>query len=332
MSAVTPQVTIIIPCYNYGRYVGEAVASALAQDAAPPFEVVVVDDGSTDETEEVLAGFTDPRLRVIRHPSNRGLLRTLETALGAAGGTFVARLDADDRLRPHFLRTTVPCFAGHPRTGVVWGDVALMDQRGGVTFPRAAGPHGREAFVGNEFLRLLERNVVPVPGMIARRECWLELLPIPPVDFVDDWYFTLNMARRWDFHYLPRVLADYRVHGANQHTSAARTGREEEAVRAILDAVFAVQEADPELDEAKRASRRMVYAGHAVQAGEKYFGFDDFGSARRCYLRALRLDPSSVLRGPVLRHLAGTLLGQRGYAAVKAAARRMSRKHGEAGR
>src|SRR5262245_50458747 len=96
-----PVLSVVIPCFNYARYLGECLDSIFNQIDAPDFEVIAVNDGSTDETADVLASIRDPRLRVIHNPKNLGHVGTINRGLPLTRGTIVARIDPDDRYRPH---------------------------------------------------------------------------------------------------------------------------------------------------------------------------------------------------------------------------------------
>ena len=113
----TPLISVVIPSFNYARFLGDCLSSIFSQVDAPPFEIVLVDDGSTDETAEVLETFADPRLRVVRHDQNRGHVATINEALPLTRGTFIARIDPDDRYRPHFLATVCRILESHPDVG-----------------------------------------------------------------------------------------------------------------------------------------------------------------------------------------------------------------------
>jgi glycosyltransferase involved in cell wall biosynthesis len=103
MSDVNPLVSIIIPCYNYGRYVGQAIESALAQTYRPK-EIIVVNDGSTDNTIEVVTQYPVTLI----NQSNQGPAQAFNTGIHASQGDFVIILSADDLLHPLFLERTVP--------------------------------------------------------------------------------------------------------------------------------------------------------------------------------------------------------------------------------
>lgn len=102
----TPRVSVVVPCYDLGRYLDEAVASVLAQ-TFQDFEVLVVDDGSTDAaTRELLDGYRRPRTRVLRTP-NAGLPAAKNAGIRHTGGEYLCMLDADDRLEPAFLEKSI---------------------------------------------------------------------------------------------------------------------------------------------------------------------------------------------------------------------------------
>lgn len=310
------QVSFLVPCFNYARYLPDCLDSILSQQGSFDFEVVLVDDASTDQTPEVLARYTDTRIRVIRNATNQGHARTMEIGLAATRGQLVARIDPDDRYRPHFLSKTVPLLEQHPEVGLVYGDAALIDESGQQTAICPSRHHG-QPWHGSELVDLLQSNFICAPTVIARRACWLDALPIPKHLAFNDWYFTVQIARKWKFYYLPEVLADYRVHATQHHNRVAADGTEERSVRWLLDQVYASAEADAAIEAAKQRARKRVYGAHALDAAEKFFGAGRYDAARSGYLRALRLSPARVLRPGPLRRLAATFLGRAAYERIK---------------
>lgn len=151
-------VSVIIPCYNGARWVGEAIESVLAQTYRE-LEIIVVDDGSTDESAEVIKLFRDGRIRYI-HQENRGLSAARNTGIAAAEGAYISFLDADDIYFPDKTRRQVAFLRGHPHADVVTGDYTRTDKN----------------------LRTLYRHH-PLPGMWPRKmlligglfpvHCWL---------------------------------------------------------------------------------------------------------------------------------------------------------------
>src|SRR3712207_5573157 len=113
----TPLVSVVIPCYKQAHFLGEAIESVLAQ-SYPHFEVVVVDDGSTDNTSEVAARY--PGVRCVRQ-DNQGLAAARNSGLAHSKGEYLLFLDADDRLLPHALEVGVERLEAHPECAFVSG-------------------------------------------------------------------------------------------------------------------------------------------------------------------------------------------------------------------
>jgi glycosyltransferase involved in cell wall biosynthesis len=122
-----PAVSIIMPAYNVAPYVGVAVRSALAQ-TFDDFELIVVDDGSKDDTAEIVTGLTrdDPRVRLVQQ-ANRGLAGARNTALRAARGDVFALLDSDDTWEPEFLQAQLAILAARPEIDIVTGNGWYLD-------------------------------------------------------------------------------------------------------------------------------------------------------------------------------------------------------------
>jgi glycosyltransferase involved in cell wall biosynthesis len=318
----TPLVSIIVPCFNYARYLPDCVGSILSQQDVADFEVLLIDDASTDDTVDVMRSINDPRVRLMFNEKNLGHVGTITRGLRAARGQFVARIDPDDRYRADFLTATLEQFEKHPEVGLVYGDVSQIDDTGRITQARSDCAHGGRDFKGNELVALLKRNFVCAPSVIARREGWIDALPVPAHLAFNDWYFTLMMARRWEFYYIDRVIADYRVHAANHHTKISQDKSEETSILWLLDKFYTETEPLPAMELDKRSARPAVYAAHYLDIGDKYFGFRMYADARRCYLAALMLRPTDAWTVGIARRFLGTIIGERLYEMVKGAARR----------
>jgi len=314
---VRPRVSFVLPCYNYARYLSDCLKSIFGQEGERDFEVIAVDDGSSDDTQEVLKRFADPRLKVLVHSVNQGHVATINEGLAAARGEFIARIDPDDRYRPYFLAVTLDKFRSFPDVGLVYGDAAVIDESGVERARRSDRIHGGRDFRGNEFLSLLEENFICSPTAIARREAWLKALPVPEGLAFHDWYFTLLMAREHDFYYVNHVLADYRVHALNHHGRIVSDKSEESSIFRLLDQIFAEKEKNQELEAAKGNLKPRIYGAHHLTLATKYFGLGMYRDSRRCYLRSIRLRPSYLFEPALLRRLAATYMGRRGYAQAK---------------
>lgn len=129
--ATSAQVSVVIPCYNHGQYLAEAIQSVLAQ-TCPPLEVIVVDDGSDElGTLAVLEQTAQSGITVLS-TENRGLPAARNNGIKAAKGNYILPLDADDRIAPDFLEKAVGILGRKPEVGIVYGLVELFEERSGV--------------------------------------------------------------------------------------------------------------------------------------------------------------------------------------------------------
>ena len=310
-----PLVSIFVQTYQHEAFIGECLASILAQRGGHGLEVIVVDDASKDRTVEFVRACRDPRVRLVSHEHNQGCISTANEGYAAARGKYVARIDGDDRYRPHFLDRVIPLLEQHPAVGVVYGDIAMVDPQGRLSAADGcvrAQRQGRPA-VGNELIPLLHGNFLPAPGTIGRAEAWRAVLPIPAHLHYLDYYMTTQAAHVWDFAFVDEVLADYRIHPGNQHSRMVLGSTGERSTIEILDRAFD----RPERAVEKAACREAIYARNALDYAEKYFGVNYNTDARRCYWEALRRQPQWLFRPGVARHFAGTLMGRGCYEQIK---------------
>jgi len=125
----TPKVTVFIPVYNREQYVGEAIESILAQTFSD-FEILLVDDGSTDASVERIRSFSDPRIRLVSNEINLGIPKTRNKGVELARGQYMAMLDSDDRAYPNRLEKQVAFLDNHPEHAQVGSWCRMMDQDG----------------------------------------------------------------------------------------------------------------------------------------------------------------------------------------------------------
>jgi hypothetical protein len=208
-----PSVTALVCAYDYERYVAEAIESVLAQDYAGDVEVLVVDDGSTDGTPEVLRGFGDA-IRVVRQ-ENAGLNAATARGIAEARGDLIALLDADDAWRPDKLRRQVDLLMARPEIGLVYSDKEIVDGAGRRVHPSFFAHHGIAPVAGHAVGPLLRHNVVPAPTIIFRRSLAAHVLPFPAEVAAQDWWLAVRIAAVAELACVPEPLTRYRVHGAN---------------------------------------------------------------------------------------------------------------------
>ncbi len=311
-----PLVSFVVMCYNTEAFVGECIQSILNLEGGFSWEVVAIDDCSTDGTLAVLESFSDPRIRIIRHPVNKGPQEAATTALLATRGIFVTRMDSDDRYRPDFLTHTLPILHEHPNVGLVYGEAEMIDPDGKPLGLADTPGYGNGPWIGNLLITLLRRNIICNPTVIARRECFVSSMPVPSHMVLADWYLTVSMAREWDFCFCDRVLADYRIHPGNYHSHIVATGAQERAIMWLLDKVFSTPETLPALELQKRRDRAAIIAENYWTMAAKYFGCGMFEEARRCYMQAAR-HPRYWVAPELYKRLLAIALGRARYEACK---------------
>lgn len=224
---MSPLVTLIIPCYNQARFLGDALDSALAQDY-DSLEIIVVNDGSTDDFTARIATYqAHPQLKIVTQ-QNRGLPAARNLGIAHARGEFFKFLDADDWLAPQAISHQVAAFAQDPPPGLVYCDVTHVDAEGKPADEYAVAKTRRilngdilpSLLVGGYFTPqtvLVPRTVIEAVGEFdetlggtADTELWMRI--------VCEGYFA---------QFVPEKLAFYRLHDANmsldtQHMSSTR--------------------------------------------------------------------------------------------------------------
>ena len=120
-----PRVTVLMPVYNAGLYVYEAVESVL-QQSYTDYELLIIDDGSSDDTLQKITMFDDPRIRIVKNETNMGLVHTLNRGIQLAEGEFIARMDGDDICLPHRLERQINYMEQHPNVGMCGSHVQVI--------------------------------------------------------------------------------------------------------------------------------------------------------------------------------------------------------------
>lgn len=221
MSLSSPKVSVIIPCFNHGEFLPEAVASVTSMNR-DDVELIVVDDGSTDErTHREMDKLSVAGFHVIRQ-ENKGLPAARNAGIVASKGEYILPLDADDRLRPACIEHGMRILDAHPKTGVVYGDAQFF----GITNERWVvgpfNPHG-----------LLEKNRITASA-VFRRAVWEQNGGYDErmLDGFEDWDFWIGAFEHgWQFAYVPEVLFEYRKAEGSMYTRVV--GLEEQVAQFV---------------------------------------------------------------------------------------------------
>jgi glycosyltransferase involved in cell wall biosynthesis len=213
------RVSVVVTCYNYARYLPEAVGSVLDQTYGD-LEVVLVDDGSTDETPQVVTQWRDePRLRYVRQ-DNAGQASAKNLGIRLAREPLVAFLDADDRWDPTKLARQVPLFA-RPEVGVVYSRGLLLDAAGATRLPARASWE-RTPRAGRVTEYLLYDNMVPFSSAVVRRSLLQEVGGFDEqLAMAIDWDLWLRLSRHCEFAWVDEPLLHYRIGHGDQMSRQA---------------------------------------------------------------------------------------------------------------
>lgn len=238
-----PQVSVIIPSYNYAVYLADTVRSALDQEAVDP-QVIIVDDASADDSAEVAERIaaTDPRVMVIRHERNQGHTATFNTGYAAATGEFIVRLDSDDQLAPGSLARSVALFDAFPEVGLVYGHPLHF----GGPAPPSARQKARSWSVWSGHDWIAERcrtghNCITSQEAIVRASVMRKVGPLSAeIKVATDFHLWLRVAAVSDVGRVDGCdQAFHRVHAASITSSAAYTNLVDLAERkAVFDQFF----------------------------------------------------------------------------------------------
>jgi len=225
-----PKVSVVIPVYNRERYLGDAIASVLAQSFSD-FELLVIDDGSTDRSREVASAFTDPRLRLLCNERNLGLPRTRNAGVDAANGAYLAFLDSDDVAMPERLAKQVAFLDRHPDHAAVGTWVDWMDDAG-----RRLGRIKRRPLSAREVaaLRLFRQGIENTASM-ARTDILRVFRHNESFAVSEDFEIWERIAAAYAIANLPEVLVRRRAHA--QQTSKDR----DEQTRLYRQTIYARQ-------------------------------------------------------------------------------------------
>jgi glycosyltransferase involved in cell wall biosynthesis len=242
--ASKPTVSVLITCFNYGAYVGQAIDSALEQ-TYPPTEIIVSDDASQDNSCEVVESYIrrNPGIRLLRNPHG-GMAANLNAAYRNCSGDIICLLDADDTFLPGKIEALVNAFQSHPQAGFGIHRASLVDnqkrQRG--MYPLlSALPSGDCAQCTYDNAGIL-MGLPPTTNLALRREVADEIFPIP-VEYTG---YAEQMIHRLaplmtELCAVDEPLARWRLHGHNDQNSTRITARRLERELKIMDSLWLEQ-------------------------------------------------------------------------------------------
>lgn len=283
MTPTAPLVTVITPAYNRADYLPETLDSVLSQDY-PNLEYLVLDDGSKDNTVEVLRTY-ETRLNAPRgaasgmtfrwesHP-NMGEARTVNKGFELARGKYIVIVNSDDPILPGLIRTAVEALEANPAALVAYPDFNIIDQHGSTLEHRPMPEY--------DFVRMVrEYYCMPGPGAFIRRS---GLALVGGRDtryrYVGDFDFWLRLGLHGPFLHLPYTLATWRDHPSSASISERSRLMAEERVT-LMENFYTQPNLPPEIIAVKAEAMSSAYYAGALMIG-------DAAAARPYYWRSLR--------------------------------------------
>jgi len=294
-----PLVSIVIPAYNHARFLADAIDSVLAQDY-PRVELIVIDDGSTDETPEILKRYKSRA--AITHQENCGQAAALNRGWESSSGAYIGYLSADDVLDPNAVARVAAALESHPGAILAYPDFRLVD-------PHLATIRVVRAPEGSYRNMLVDLTCPPGPGALFRRSAFVVTGGWnPEYRQMADYEYWLRLGLQGPFIRVPEVLASFRVHPGSQTFAAVSEARADEPVR-ILTATFERLELAPAL----RALRDQALSNANILSAQLHLRAGRPGAAFRCVRQAAALYPRNLYSPRAARALANALFNRMGH-------------------
>jgi GT2 family glycosyltransferase len=279
MSAGKPLVSVCIPSYNHARFLAEAIESVLAQTYRP-LELVIADDGSTDNSLQIAAAYAAKHpglVRLYTHPNhvNRGTAATLNLGTSHCTGDYWSAIASDDAYYPDMLERQVAFLEAHPELGWVYAPVDRMGAHGEALAGRWGQDVTRHA---DPLAYLILANPIPAMSVLARSSSFKDVGPYDESLRFEDWDMWLRMLARYKVGFLNEPAGRYRIHTANVSLGAGAAKTNERIARLML------------------AWRKKAVAVGGPLAQPFYRALMDFQAARHQFLQHQLLEAGQSLQ------------------------------------
>jgi glycosyltransferase involved in cell wall biosynthesis len=274
-----PAVSVIIPTYNSAAFLRETVESVLGQTYSD-FEIIVVDDGSTDETERVMRSF-GARVSYVKQ-ENKGVSAARNHGIKLARARYVAFLDSDDLWVPQKLAEQIPLLDEDPEIGLVYSDWAVVSERG-VAEPSFHS--SRPAASGHVFNELVETGFILTSGTVVRRSCFDDVGDFDEsLSIAQDYDLWLRICYRWKVAVVNKALVTKRSWDGSLSSNLTKTAMERIAL---------YQKALRDIPDMTARSRQLVRRQLALSywdVGYDYFDRLSLKEARKNLVSSLAFD------------------------------------------
>jgi len=285
-----PAITVLMPAYNAGKYIGEAIASVLQQTFAD-FELLIVNDGSTDNTLDVISSFNDERIVVI-HQSNKGVAEALNTGLKQARGTYIARFDADDVCYPERLQKQYDFLISHPDYVLVGSDADYILEDGDFLFHFKCIAHTHAGVMDKLYFYcpFIHPAVMYPKDVVIEADGYSS-----DAHNFEDYLLWTNISKSGKMGNLPEALIKYRLNPSSVTIDERWRGKRFRDLKrmAIKRGAITIAEGNEILAIIKKQDTRKIKEGsyHAL-SGKKYLAENyQLSKARAHIKKAIGLHP-----------------------------------------
>lgn len=290
MTGDRPTCSVIMPAYNAEAFIKRSVASVQAQ-TMPAWELIVVDDGSTDGTASLVEAMADPRIQIVRQ-ENAGPSAARNRGLAESAAEFVLFLDSDDCLTPDALARLTAPLQNDPALTVAYGEAVAVgaDGQRGVE----GGPLLAKRPSGKVLVALAAQNFVVSPGVLcARREVCVALGGFDTALHVsEDWVFWCRLAAHGPFAYVgPVPVLEYTV---REQSVARSRGLDPAYTLACVEAVFQDGPISEQLGRARERLYRRARASALGFTATQHLRLGSWRQAQQLFLMALSSDPTRL--------------------------------------
>lgn len=281
-----PKVTVLMSVYNGDRYLNEAIDSILAQTFTD-YEFLIIDDGSTDRTLDILRSYIDPRIRIIRNEDNLGLTKSLNKGLKLSRGEYIARMDADDISLPNRLNEEVQYLEDNKDVVLVGTGREIIDEKGDII--ETITPYRiittkkllRKNYFQHSSILFRKKNIREIGGYCSSLLC------------CQDYYLWLTLSKKYQLHNIPKVLCKSRI----QKNSISYSKIHESALSHIFalrlfNDILTENEINYNIDITSLCRDEKIF--YMTRLANYYRMNDEIKNARNLFLNIYYLNPISL--------------------------------------
>jgi len=273
------KVSIIIPTYNRAKFIGGAIQSVLGQ-TYQDFEVIIIDDGSTDNTKEAVRRFKDSRISYLVQKENRGTSMVKNIGIREAKGKYIAFLDDDDKWLPEKLEMQVSKLEkSSTDTGFIYCGYKMLNKEGKIL--RKIQPK----FKGEIYQNLLRRNFIALPTILVKKEIFQKTeLFDEELKFGEDWDLFLRMAKLYKSDFVNDYLVDCYIYGKRLTTESLK----DSSIR-----IYSLNKIIKKNIEEYR-ERPQIYSCILSSLGNIYCQGGKLSRGRNCFKESIKISPFNI--------------------------------------